>query len=155
MGEICHQLMPDITFVLAVKFWSSLHRLYSYISLSTWTPHIPILNWTDKQAHPGHSRGQVETQPLAWAMELPGAPVAWEALGCPTNCGPHQSLTGLSHLLHHPAPPLSQPSTRETFSFFFISWWWKTNLVVFHTFRILENILLAKSWLLWDPILKG
>ena len=30
--------MLDIPFVLAVKFYSSLQRLYSYIPLSTWTP---------------------------------------------------------------------------------------------------------------------
>jgi hypothetical protein len=33
--------MPGITFVQAVRFWSSLHRLASYIPLSAWTPHMP------------------------------------------------------------------------------------------------------------------
>ena len=33
--------MSDITFVRAVRFWPSLHRLTSYITLSAWTPHMP------------------------------------------------------------------------------------------------------------------
>ena len=42
-GGKCHQVMSDIPLVLAVQFWSSLHRLYDYIPLNTWTPHAPIL----------------------------------------------------------------------------------------------------------------
>ena len=34
------QLIPAVTFVLILKFWSSLHMLASYIPLSAWTPHM-------------------------------------------------------------------------------------------------------------------
>ena len=40
-GKCAAQLIHAITFVLAVQFWSSLHRLASYIPPSAWTPHMP------------------------------------------------------------------------------------------------------------------
>ena len=40
-GKYATQLIPAITFVPAVQFWSSLHRLASCIPLSAWTPHMP------------------------------------------------------------------------------------------------------------------